>query len=319
LIVDPIILSLGVCRGHLDGDDRGVLFDEYPDQIRQLINSINFSKPAASYALECFTNCHTLRLEAERLESMIEQNITCPLLAGQKVFPFNPALLQHLTIFFHGGRLADSNSHAFFTLTKNIDKIYTHFPNLRSLKLDIEWDVDEVRITFGPVYIALLARGEVTTSNSPLINIPSAHQTCERYLHLIFQLSQFCRRHEIAAEILALDRSVQIKGHWDEDLLAAGTLFPNSAAWSSFGFQDWVVAFVETTYGEYEHSEMLAGWPTEVHVLNSERTPLAVSSHDYASWTLADAVIWATAYPHAAVEHEAARAQERAEREAPLP
>jgi hypothetical protein len=33
---------------------------------------------------------------------------------------------------------------------------------------------------------------------------------------------------------------------------------------------------VETAYREDEHFEMLAGWPTEVHVLNSERRPLAV-------------------------------------------
>ena len=319
LFVDPIVHSLGVCRGHFPGDNRGVLLDEYHHHTRQLLNCLNFSKPAASYALECFTNCHTLRLEAERLEFMTEETITSPFLVEQKTFPFHPALLRHLTIFFRGGSLADSNRRAFSILTRNLRNIYAYFPNLRTLKIDIQWDTDEVQETFGPVYIALLARGEVTISNSPLVEIPSAHQTCERYLHLVFHLSQFCRRHEIAVEILTLGLSVKITGDWDQDLLEAGTLFPNSAAWSGFGFQNWVAGYVETTYGEYEHHEMLAGWPTEVHVLNTERTLLPTSSHHYAPWTLSDAVFWATAYPHAAAQYEADRAQEKAEREAPLP
>ena len=76
----------------------------------------------------------------------------------------------------------------------------------------------------------------------------------------------------------------------------------------SIGFQDWVAGSVETGYRKDEHFEMLAGWFTEVHVLNSERTPLAASYYDHALWTLADANMWATTYPHATAQCEAAPA-----------
>ena len=69
-----------------------------------------------------------------------------------------------------------------------------------------------------------------------------------------------------------------------------------------------MAGFVETAYKEDEHFEMLAGWFTEVHVLNSERTPLAASYYDHALWTLADANMWATTYPHATAQCEAAPA-----------
>lgn len=112
---------------------------------------------------------------------------------------------------------------------------------------------------------------------------------------------------------------VQLHGDWNKDLQDAGLLFPNSAAWSPTGFQDWVAGYVETTYGEYTDQEMLLGWPTEVHALNTERAAVPRSSHDYTLWSLVDAVIWAAIFLQVAVEFEAARAAEKAAREAPLP
>ena len=110
-----------------------------------------------------------------------------------------------------------------------------------------------------------------------------------------------------------------LDGNWDEDLAEAGRIFPNSAAESPTGLQDWVYGYVETTYGEYVDSEMLLGWPTEVHVLNTERTLIPRSSHDYISWSLLEAVIWAAIMPGLAAQYQAARAAEKAEREAMLP
>jgi hypothetical protein len=53
--------------------------------------------------------------------------------------------------------------------------------------------------------------------------------------------------------------------------------------------------------------------------LNTERTLVPRSSHDYASWTLLDAVIWAAIMPGVAAQYTAARAVEKVAREAPLP
>jgi hypothetical protein len=318
-IVDPVILSLGVCRGHLDGDDRGATLEEYSSVIHKLVNCFNFSTPMASYALERFTDCHTLRLEAEKLDTMIEQTATTPLLVGQDTFPFPPKLLQHLTIFFKGGSLGNSNGRAFNSLSKNIRHIHSYFPNLSTLKIDIKWSGDGNKERFGPLFLAMLASGDASATDLPLIDIPSAHQTCERYLHLIFHLSQFCRRHDIEVEMLSAGPSAVLTGNWDEDLRDASRIFPNSAAWSPTGFPDWVAGYVETTYGEYVDREMLLGWPTEVHALNTERTLVPRSSHDYASWTLLDAVIWAAIMPGVAAQYTAARAVEKVAREAPLP
>jgi hypothetical protein len=310
---------MGVCRGHLNGDDRGVTLEQYSGQIHELVNYFNFSTPIAGYALERFTDCHTLRLEAGKLDTMIEQTATTLLLVGQDAFPFRPELLQHLTIFLQRGSLGNSNGRAFNSLSKNVHHIHSYIPNLLDLKIEINWSGDGNKERFGPLFLAMLATGDAEAAHLPLIDILSAHKTCERYMHLIFQLSQFSRRHNHEVEMLSAGPSAVLDGNWDEDLREAGRMFPNSAAWSPTGFQDWVASYVETTYGEYVDQEMLLGWPTEVHVLNTERTPVARSSHDYASWTLSDAVLWAAIMPGVAAEHQAARALERAEREAPLP
>jgi hypothetical protein len=107
----------------------------------------------------------------------------------------------------------------------------------------------------------MLASGDAAAADLSLIDIPSACQTCERFMHLIFQLSQFRLRHGIDVEIISssADMGVQLHGDWDQDLQDAGLLFPNSAAWSPTGFQDWVAGYVETTYGEYADQEMLLG------------------------------------------------------------
>jgi hypothetical protein len=308
-----------VCRGHANGDDRGVLLEDYSHIIHKLLNCFNFSKPMASYALERFTDCHTLRLKAETLDLMTEQTATTPMLVGHDAFPFPPKLLQHLTIFFSGGSLDHNNGHAFNSLSKNIRHIHSYFPDLRTLKLDIEWSGDGNKERFGPLFLAMLASGGAAATDLPPIDIPSAHKTCERYMHLVFQLSQFCRRHNLEVEMLSAGPSAVLEGDWDEDLTDAGRIFPNSAAWSPTRFQDWVDGYVETTYGEYVDCEMLLGWPTEVHVLNTECTLIPRSSHDYASWSLLEGVIWAAIMPGVAAQYQAARAAEKAEREAPLP
>jgi hypothetical protein len=242
------------------------------------------------------------------------------MLFGQDAFPFPPKLLQHLTAFFHGGRLGNRNGRAFSILSRNICNIHSYFPNLRTLKVAIEWTGDGNQEGFGPLFLAMLASGDAAATDLSLINIPSAHQTCERFVNLIFQLSQSRRHHGIDVEIMfsSAGMGVQLHGDWDQNSQDAGLLFPNSAAWSPTGFQDWVAGYVETTYGEYTNQEMLLGWPTEVHALNTERTLLLRSSHDYTYSSLVDAVIWAGIFPQVAVEFEAASAAEKAAREAPL-
>lgn len=140
----------------------------------------------ASYALEKFIDHHTLRLEAEKLEIMTEQTLKTPLMVGKDAFPFPPKLLQHLTIFFHGGRLGSSNGRAFNILSRNIRNIKSYFPNLRTLKIAIEWTGDGNQERFGPLFLAMLASGDAADTDLPLIDIPAAHQTCERFMHLIF-------------------------------------------------------------------------------------------------------------------------------------
>lgn len=80
-----------------------------------------------------------------------------------------------------------------------------------------------------------------------------------------------------------------------------------------------MAGYVETTYGEYTDQDMLIGWPTEVHALNTKRALVPRSSRSYTPWSLVDGVIWAAIFPQVAMEFEAARAVKRAEREAPLP
>jgi hypothetical protein len=207
-IVDPVILSMGTCRGHLDGDNRGVTLEEYSGQVHELVNCFNFSTPIASYAPEKFTDHHTLRLEAERLEIMAEQTATTPLLVGQDAFPFRPELLQHLTIFFKGGSLGNSNGRVFNSLSKNVHHIHSYFPNLLDLKIEINWSGDGNKERFGPLFLAMLATGDDEAADLLLIDIPAAHKTCERYLILIFQLSQFCRRHNLEVEMLSFVASI---------------------------------------------------------------------------------------------------------------
>jgi hypothetical protein len=106
-------------------------YSEYLNQTRQLLHSFQVSTSAASYAPECFTRCPTLRLEAERLDFMTEQTIACHF--EQKAFHFDPALVQHLTVFFHAGSLANSNCRTFFILTSNLHNVGAHFPSLRTI------------------------------------------------------------------------------------------------------------------------------------------------------------------------------------------
>jgi hypothetical protein len=48
MIVFPTVLSLGVCRGHLDFDNRGVRPEEYDAEVKNILKNFGFSKAMAS-------------------------------------------------------------------------------------------------------------------------------------------------------------------------------------------------------------------------------------------------------------------------------
>ena len=84
MIVIPVIMSLGACRGHLDLDNRGVRPEEYNEEVRKVLNIFGSDKRMAIAALDIFTRGHTLRINAEELRhTSFSLSPTGPVLIGE--------------------------------------------------------------------------------------------------------------------------------------------------------------------------------------------------------------------------------------------
>jgi len=217
-----------------------VLLEEYRDVAGEIAHRFGLDKQLASVAVGTFKNAHTLRLEAKKLRDM--QLTSSPinmLLMGSNAIPlpFDPAQLQRLTIFFHGGSLSSCDRETFKLVRESIPKLTEHFPNRQILKLEITWDIDEDQERFDGQYIHLLEIGEVRVDDLPLVDIPGAQKTCREFFYLTWQLYEFCAKHSCEIEVFSMDRSAVFKGKWENDLEAATHLFPNSNAWHPRGFQ----------------------------------------------------------------------------------
>ncbi|KAM0690091.1 hypothetical protein Q7P36_008858 [Cladosporium allicinum] len=168
MIVIPVIMALGVCRGYLDLDNRGVRPEEYDEEVRKVLNMFGSDKRMASAALEIFTRGHTLRINAEELRrTSFSLSPTGPVLIGEQAvrLPFQRSLLGCLTVVLNAGSLSSSNTQTFADLTDSIEHIALCFPKLHTLTIDIEWEIDEVQERFAPLYTVLLEHGQAKASD----------------------------------------------------------------------------------------------------------------------------------------------------------
>lgn len=172
------------------------------------------------------------------------------LLTGSNALPLplDPALLEHLIIFFHGGSLSNCDRETFKLLRASIPKIDTYSPGLQTLKIEITWEIDEHQERWGPHHINLCQRGEIHPKALPLVDIRGAHKTCEDFIHLAWAVYEYCVRNGCEIKVLSMDRSAVFNGTWEHDVEAVGYLFPSSNAWNPLGFQDWLSEYVAIHY-----------------------------------------------------------------------
>jgi hypothetical protein len=251
MFVIPIVQSLGVCHGHLDFENRGVRFEDYNQEVKIILKIFGFSKNMASMGLYVFMNCHTLRIEAEKIfHTRFSVAPAGPALIGKEEipFPFDRSMLRSLTIHFNGGTLSESNTPTFINLTNAIENVGICFPNLDMLTIDIEWDINETYERFAPLYTVLHEEGGVKASENLLANISGAHKSCKNFFKLLIELHHFNRNNPCTVRLLSKGKQAVLTGEWDADLIVAGWLFPNSYAWRIGGFRDWVWDYTMVHY-----------------------------------------------------------------------
>ena len=310
------MLSRPNCCGHRRADNRGVQLEEYHDEVEDVVHQFGFHQEMATTALRVFKRAHTFRLAAKKLRYMqLSLSPTSRLLIGSNALPlpFDPTVLQHLTIFFHGGSLSNCDRATFQLLRTSIPRISTYFPSLQILKVEITWEIDEYQERWGPHHINLHLRGEMHARVLPLIDIRGAHKTCRDYIYLVWAMYEYCVRNGCEIELLSMDRSAVFNGKWEHDIEAAGYIFPNSHAWNPQGFQDWMSEYVAVHY--------------ELGDVNREREPIAVEympravdldpgvSGGYVAEALPTSIAWAAQHPTRVAKQKAFVARERAKRE----
>jgi hypothetical protein len=321
MIVFPTVLSLGVCRGHLDLDNRGVRLEEYDAEVKNILKIFGFSKVMASVGLDVFTRCHTLRIEAEKLcRTRFSVAHTGPALIGKEAIPlpFPRIMLGGLTVYFNAGSLSNSNTRTYADLTNSIQNIGICFPNLAMLTIEIEWDIDEVQERFAPLYTVLHNEGGVRASESPLANIRGAHKSCKNYVKLLIELIDFRRNNPCDVRILSKGKQASLFGDWHTDLIIAGYLFPDSYAWRINGFRDWVRDYTMVHYALDEVLEDV--WWSEptvigIEVLHLENDEDRRSDYYGYSFNRADAIAWAARYREKRALEESEIAWDKAVRE----
>jgi hypothetical protein len=319
MFVIPIVLSLGVCHGHLDLDNRGVRFEDYDREVKNILKIFGFSDDIASMGLCVFTHHHTLRIEAEKIcHTRFSVAPAGLALIGKEEtpFPFDRSMLRSLTIHFNGETLSESNTPTFINLANAIDNVGICFPNLDMLSIDIEWDINEIQERFAPLYTVLHEQGGVKASENLLANIRSAHKSCKNFFKLLIELHYLSRSNLCTVRILSKGKQAVLTGVWDADLIVAGWLFPDSYAWRIGGFRDWVRDYTKCHYvgapGEF-------WWdvePIAIEVLHPDNDEHRVSEvYDY-HFDRAGALTWAAEYPGRKAKEEAQISAERALREA---
>jgi hypothetical protein len=241
-----------------------------------------------------------------------------PIVVGEALYPVmidrEPAELHHLTIFFHGGSLSSCDGDTFEVLRQSLPGITNHFPNLKVLKIEVSWDINEDQETQGPSYIRSFIRKEIEADLLPLVDIPGAHKTCHDFFLLAWQLHEFCVENDCDVEVFSMDRFAAFNGKWEHDLEAAGYLFPNSNAWNPSGFQTWMSEYTATHYKpEDVNSE---GEPIAVEYVGRAADLSPAESDGYLDLPRGKCVGWAKRYPAIAESQKAAVARETEEREA---
>jgi hypothetical protein len=316
-IVKPLVLVRGDCHGHRRADNRGILPEDHRKEAGDVTQKFDFDTKMASMALGIFKENHALRLEAKKLRYMQQfSSPTNSLLVGSNAvpLPFNPTLLERLTISFHGGSLSSCDRPTSKLLTESVAKLTNYFPGLQALKIEINWDIDDAQERFGLHYIHLHARGLAKIKTLPLIDIVGAHKTCRDYIRLTWQLYEFCVRKACGIEVFSMDRSAVSNGKWEHDLEAAIYLFPNSNAWNPRGFQAWMS---EYTVVHYDIGDVMQeGEPIAVEVITRAADLDPVLADGYSALSYAKSLTWATCYPAIATSQKAVVARENEEREA---
>ena len=228
--------------------------------------------------------------------------------------PFEPARLRRVTIFFHGGNLSSCNGEKFKLLRESIHKITSYLPNIRVLKVEITWDIDEDQEWFGSHYIDLFNNGEISAEALPLIDIPGAQKTCHEFFFLAWQIHELCVCKACEVEVFSIDRSAVFNGKWENDLEAAMYLFPNSNAWNPRGFQLWMEEYTKT---HYQTSDLdMEGEPVSVEYVDRALDLDPAESDGYSAPPLAKYIAWIKRYPAIIAGQKAAVAREQEEREA---
>lgn len=271
MVVIPTVLFLGVCRGHLDLDNRGVRLEEYNAEVKNILKIFGFSKTMASAGLDIFTRCHTLRMEAEKLcHSRFSVASSGLAFIGKDAIPlpFPRVLLGSLTVYFNAGSFLKSNTRTYADLRNSIRNVGICFPDLGMLTIEIEWDIDEVQERFAPLYTVLHEEGGVRASESPLANIRGAHKSCKNYVKLLIELIDFRRNNPCDVRILSKGKQASLFGDWHIDQIVAGYLFPDSYAWRINGFGGWVRDYTMCHYALDETPQ--DAWYSEPTVIGIE-------------------------------------------------
>ena len=317
-IEEPIVPSYGGCHGNRRADNRGVLLADYTKEAGEIIRQYRFDKHLASVALGTFLESHTLRLEAKKLHEIQQlfsrTSNALPMGSDTAAPSFDPAQLQRVTIFFHGGSLSSCNKETFKLLRQSIPKLMGYFPNIQVLKFDITWGIDEDQEWFGGHYIDLFNQGEISAEALPLIDVLGAQKTCREFFFLAWQIYEFCVRNACEVEVFSMDRFAVFNGKWENDLEAAMYLFPNSNAWNPRGFQSWMEEYTNT---HYQTSDLdMEGEPVSVEYVDRALDLDPAESDGYSAPPLAKCIAWIKRYPAIIAGQKAAVAREQEEREA---
>jgi hypothetical protein len=236
-----------------------------------------------------------------------------PLASNGLDLPVDPAQRHHLTIFFHGGSLSSCDGDTFELLMQTLPGFKKHFPNLDVLKIDVSWDINEDQETHSPCYIHNFLRGKIDADLLPLVDIPGAHETCQEFFLLAWQIHEFCVENNCDVEVFSMDRFAAFNGKWEHDLEAAGYLFPTSNACNPSGFQTWMSEYTVT---HYEVSDVGSeGEPIGVEYVGRAADLGPAESDGYVDFPLEKCLGWAKRYPRIAESQRVTVAREE-EREA---
>ena len=316
-ILEPVVLLRVDFRGRRRIDDRGVPAEGYHEGAEKIIHEFGLDAEMADIALGIFRNNHTLRLEATKLCYMQQFSSPTNLLLmdiNAVALPFDPALLERLTIVMHGGSLSSCDQATFKLLRESVPRILNYFPSLKTLKFEVTWDVDEDQERLGPHYINLLISDNVKADTLPLIDVLGAQETCREWFHLLWQFYESCAKNASDIEVFSMGRSCVFNGKWEHDLEAAGFLFPNSNAWNPAGFQEWMNEYTMTHY--QTDDILMEGEPIGVEVLTRGADVYPGVSDGYSTVSLAKSRAWVKQYPAIVAGQKAVDEREKKEREA---